>query len=112
MKSITASLIQAFYEFNVHYFRLPFPLRNHYYKGSKIDLRNGWYCHSCSDYFDLPNSLKNNRIKDINCPRCNSNEVHCSHEFAKARIDKRTKEEIDQYIIKMESIASSRKLSK
>lgn len=76
--------------------RLPFPLRNFFYKGQSLSLRKNMLCRDCLMVFDLKpwNKYRDIPLKDFNCPACKSHKIYHSDEVSKAIIDKKPINEI------------------
>lgn len=70
---------------------LPFPLRNHLYKGQRISLRKNWFCKSCYCIFDLRPWRKYKKLPpaDLRCLHCGSQSIYWGLKAFKGIVDKK-----------------------
>lgn len=87
-----------------YHLKLPFPLKNHFYKGKRIRALANWFCKDCHTIFfnDEWNNITNknttlSKLKNI-CPHCKSKRIVASTELSKAIIDKKSIEDIIQLV--------------
>lgn len=91
------------------FLRLPFPLRNHFYKWKRIGgLSRYWFCAGCGNIFHLLpwKDWKNTPIDELKCPVCESAEVYWGTGLTKAIIDRRPFVDLQLYPEYSEHIVS------
>lgn len=82
------------------FLRLPFPLKNHFYKGRSIlGTRRNWLCSDCGNIFHLKpwKKWKHSGFEEIKCPACSSQRVYNGTELSKAIIDKRPLKDLKNF---------------
>jgi len=75
-------------------FHIPFPLKNHFYKGRRISIKKHWFCCSCQNFFSLLPDQGNLKMSNIYCPHCNSSSYMWHTDIFKAKIDNKPTEEV------------------
>ena len=93
--------------------KLPLPIKNHFYKWHRIKIFENAYCIDCRKYFDIKKSSnKDTLLSDIYCPHCKSKHFTFGNRIFKAKIDKKTHEEILEVEKELEQIYDGKKLDR
>lgn len=68
---------------------LPFPIRNHFYKGRRIDVFKALYCTCCNRFFAVDKEHRKVEMRELCCPRCRTQHYIGSVELFKAMVDRK-----------------------
>jgi len=81
-------LSDAYIRFKIR-FNIHLPIRNNFYKGRRISIREKWFCKEFQQNFDpVPwETIKNKRMTEVAYPSCNSKSVHWSGKLFRAKVD-------------------------